>query len=109
MKSLALLICLWSVPSFSQSINHCKKFEGKGMIEKIMKSLSNKLFYEHKDFCQSPRISDIYNETKLVYHPSDDRYHPYEFITIHYFEYSCEYQYNLDERKWADQYCYSTW
>ena len=108
MRALLLSVFLLSSVSFAQTQNHCAKFEGKGKIEELIKKLSKKLFYSYEEFCAHPRILDIYNEQRLVYHSEDDSYHPYEFITLHYAEQSCEYQYSLDHERWGDQVRYNT-
>ena len=95
--------------SFAEpTVNHCAQYEQNAFMKDLLVSLSQKLSYKHDDFCQNTRIADIYHEQKLVYHQADDAYHPYEFVTIHYWEYSCEYQYNLEAKAWANQSCYST-
>lgn len=109
MKVLLLVGVLWATSSFAQSANHCEQFNGKGLVEDLVKQLSQKLSYDYDAFCSNPRIADIFTEEKLVYHREDDQNHPYQFITIHYYEYSCEYQYSMDEKRWRNQSCYSTW
>lgn len=94
--------------SAEPTVDHCKQYEGNVFMSELLTSLSAKLSYQHAEFCTNSRIADIYHERKWVYHKEDDNYHPYEFVTIHYYEYSCEYQYNIEASKWADQYCYST-
>ncbi len=90
------------------AVNHCDQYEQNSFISGLLVSLAAKLSYEHEEFCTNPRIADIYHEDKLVYHKEDDQYHLYEFVTIHYYEYSCEYQYNIESKAWANQTCYNT-
>lgn len=102
-------IVFFVVSSFAQpTVDHCKQYEQNAFMSGLLTSLSAKLSYEHTEFCTNPRIADIYHERKLVYHKEDDSYHPYEFVTLHYYEYSCEYQFNIDAGNWGPQYCYST-
>ncbi|HMN69381.1 MAG TPA: hypothetical protein PKC28_12640 [Bdellovibrionales bacterium] len=91
-----------------ETVNHCRQFAAQPKIAALIQELSAKLKYDHKEFCENPRIADIYREEKLVYHREDDKWHPYEFVTVHYYEYSCQYKYSWDEGRWKDQYCYST-
>ncbi len=106
-KYILVAIVLSSSPAFA--VNHCKQYEKNAFLTQLLQSLSARLSYTHEEFCNSERIMDIFREERLVYHQEDDQYHPYEFITLHYNEYSCEYQYNIDGQKWASQYCYNTW
>jgi len=108
----ALTLCLgMALPFAADAVlpNHCAKFDSNPKVKELIRQLTVKLKYSEAEFCGSTRIMDIDNETRMVYHREDDRYHPYEFITLHYNEYSCEYQYSWDQSLWRDQGCYNTW
>ncbi len=108
-RALFLVIALSFAYSASAARNHCFQFLGHEVHEPLVKELAYKLKYNVAEFCNSERIQDIFIEDRLVYHRSDDQYHPYKFITIHYNEYSCEYSYDLNGKRWGHQECYNTW
>lgn len=104
--SLVLVTTSLTVRAFEG--NHCKQFDKNAKIADLFRQLAKKLQYDYEEFCNNPRIADLYHEEKLVYHREDDQYHPYEFLTIHYNEYSCQYRYSYDEKAWKNQECYNT-
>jgi hypothetical protein len=89
-------------------VNHCAQFEKNREVLTALEKLSYKLSYSFEELCAHPRIMDIYAEHRSVYLSEEDRYREHLFITLHYGEYSCQYQYILETGAWGDQYCYST-
>lgn len=89
--------------------DHCKPYEHRPDITDIFKQLASKLSYDYYDLCHHPRIMAIFPEERRVYIQSKDRYDDHIFVTLHYSENSCEYQYNLVEKTWGHQHCYNTW
>ena len=110
LKKLSLIL---GVLIFSQSIrayevNHCAQFDADPEMSRLLYSLSEKLSYSYEELCSEPRIFDIFSERRQVYYLESDSYHEHMFITLHYNEYSCEYQFDMVMDQWADQHCYST-
>lgn len=108
--SLLLGFALSGHPAHAESVaKYCQRYGQNEVSSKLMHDLAAKLMYSYEDFCASDRIMDVFQEDRLVYHREDDTYQKYKFITVHYDEYSCEYQYNLDYNYWGSQSCYNTW
>lgn len=110
-KIIAIWFISFCLPMFSYAVmpNHCEKFSSNPPIMKILESLATKLSYSFNEMCTQSRIADIYQETKQVYIREKDAYHDHIFVTLHYYEYSCEYQFDLVEQRWGKQNCYNTW
>lgn len=106
---LALIVGLGaSVSAFAGPVDFCARYAKKPVADKLIRSLADKLQYSYEAFCTADRIMDVFQEDKLVYHKETDSFQPYIFVTIHYNEYSCEYQFNLQQDRWAKQECYNT-
>lgn len=108
-KLVILFILLMSFQSFAVMPNHCERFSANSTVMQVLESLSHKLSYSFDELCTLGRIADIYQETRSVYIREKDVYQDHLFVTLHYYEYSCEYQFNLVENKWGNQSCYNTW
>lgn len=104
------LFGLCALPSLGFAVlpNHCDQFSKNTKVMDVLQSLASKLRYDFGQMCTLSRIADIYQETRSVYIREKDVYQDHLFVTLHYYDYSCEYQYNLIEDKWGDQYCYNT-
>lgn len=108
---MKLLIIFFSFFLAAQTMfaqNLCAQFPTNSHKEGLLKELSTRLNYSYEEFCSNNRILAIYDEVRKVYYAESDEYHDHLFITLHYNEYSCEYQYDLNDRQWRDQHCYNT-
>lgn len=106
--SLLLVVGANASAAGGGGVDYCARYMENSTTAFLMQSLAQKLMYSYEEFCNHPRIMDVYQEDKLVYKRETDEYQKYKFVTVHYNEYSCEYQYNLDEKRWAKQECYNT-
>lgn len=93
----------------TQAVNHCKRYENSENTELVI-ALSEKLLYEYSEFCEQERIADLQVEVRRYYYRDSDEFEDHKVLTVHYWEYSCEYHFNLVRENWQDErnYCYST-
>lgn len=108
MKSLLLSMVLFFSVS-AQAANHCQRYESSPNMNFIVE-LSKKLSYELSELCELERIADIQFEQRRYYYADSDQFESHKVITLHYWEYSCEYHFNLERDQWQNKrnYCYST-
>jgi hypothetical protein len=107
-----ILLCFIALSAMSASagpVNYCERYLSNQLNNFLMHSLAEKLGYTYEEFCVHPRILDVFQEDRRVYHKETDSWQDYRFVTIHYNEYSCEYRYNLNQSRWLGQHCYNTW
>lgn len=94
--------------SFALSVDKCEQYSNNKEVIKVLEILSQKLSYTFSEFCENPRIMDIYQTRIDVYMAELDEYHEHISVTLHYNEYSCEYRYNVILNDWGKQQCYNT-
>ena len=97
--------------SFSaMAVNHCIRYEKNIDKASLIQQLSKRLSYQYNELCTLERIADIQFEERRKFHKDTNEYENHQVVTLHYWEYSCEYHFNLDRKQWNREfdYCYST-
>lgn len=111
MKFLTLLASIFLVATTATAnevTRYCEKQQSNPVHAELLKALAQKLSYDYNEFCNSPRIIDVFFEDRSVYNRESDTYEDHKFITLHYNEYSCQYTFNLVKKAWGKQHCYNT-
>lgn len=110
MKFFLVLTALLSLLQFTQSNAHqlpletplCKKFSSQSIEIRTLFSLAKKLDYSPSELCSHKRVLDIQKEYRRRNTLT---------VTLHYSDYSCEYNRDLIQNTWLDSLsrCYPTW
>lgn len=94
----------WAAPN-----DHCAPYAHDNEVISVIELMAPMLSYEYHELCELDRLMAIYPTRVGVYNREKDEYQEHISITLHYNEYSCEYQYNLAELRWGKKQCYNTW
>lgn len=88
----------------------CDKYRNNALSTYAIKVVAANLKYGFEELCNHPRLADIYVDRRNLPHPQDPmRSVPHVWVTLHYFEYSCQYFMREADGVVTRKNCYNTW
>lgn len=103
----ATLVSLVSMSSTALAFGpHCEKYADKPLFVQAIKTVAHEMNYTPEELCSLERAGDIYvTHTSLTDERGD--LIPHTWLTIHYYEYSCQYFMRDSDRVITKSNCYS--
>lgn len=86
----------------------CAKYNENAEYTKAIEIVAAKLKYSTEELCTLGRLADIYVDTKNIYNAQIDEVERHIWVTLHYYEYSCQYFVRAKDGVTTAQNCYNT-